>query len=142
MKPFIPTTFYVLIQYLGGLLLITSPWVFGFVDIGGASYFIPVLMGILLMLIAVFSDSKLGIVPVFPMQMNLLLAMFAGFLLLVGPGLYSFTSKVHWPHHLLGALFFLLAIFTQGSPFTTKTHEQLPEAGMTSTDAHEGRLMV
>lgn len=76
------------------------------------------------------------------MQMNLFLAAFAGFLLIVGPGLYSFASVVWAPHLILGALFFLLAIFTQNSPYTTKPHEMLQEGGMTSTDAHEGRLMV
>jgi hypothetical protein len=142
MKPFIATTFYAALQYLGSILLIISPQVFGFENVGGASIFIPIIMGILLLLIALFSDNKLGLIPVFPMQMNLFLAMFAGFLLIVGPGLYSFAQFVFWPHFLLGLMFFLLAIFTQGSPYTTKPHEMAQEAGMTSTDAHEGRLMV
>ncbi len=142
MKPFIATSFYAVIQYLGSILLITSPWVFNFVDIGGASYFIPVIMGCLLLLIAVFSDNKLGIIKVFPMQMNLFLAMFAGFLLLVGPFLYSFADKVYAPHLCLGALFFLCSLFTTNSPFTTAPHEPLREAGITSTDSHEGRLMI
>jgi hypothetical protein len=143
MKPFIATSFYAVIQYLGSILLITSPWAFGFIDSGStAAYYIPVIMGILLLLIAVFSDNKLGIIPVFPMQMNLLLAMFAGFLLIVGPALYSFSSIVFLPHLVFGSLFVLLALFTQNSPFTTPAHEQLKEGGITSTDAHEGRLMV
>jgi hypothetical protein len=141
MKPFIPTTFYAVLQYLGSIFLITSPWIFKFGNIGGA-LFIPVIMGVLLLLIAVFSDNKLGMIQIFPMQMNLFLTMFAGFLLMVGPGLYSFAKFVFWPHFISGAVFFVLSIFTQNSPFITKPHKQLREAGITSTDAHEGRLMV
>lgn len=142
MKPFIPTTVYAVIQYVGGLLLIVSPSLFKFDNVGGASLFIPILMGIFLLLIAVFSDNKFGLIQIFPMQMNLLLAMFAGFLLLVGPFLYSFADFVFLPHVLLGAMFFLCSIFTQNSPFLTKPHEMKKEGGITSTDAHEGRLMV
>ncbi|WP_295655255.1 hypothetical protein [uncultured Mucilaginibacter sp.] len=122
MKPFIATSFHAALQYLGAILLISSPWVFGFDNVGGASLFIPVIMGVLLLLIAFFSNNKLGVIQVFPMEMNLFLTMFAGFLLLVGPGLYSFIPKVHWPHWGFGALFFCLALFTQGSPFTSEKH--------------------
>lgn len=142
MKPFIATSFYAVIQYIGGILLVSSPWVFGYDNVGGASLFIPVIMGSLLLLIAVFSDNKLGFIKVFPMQMNMILTMLAGFLLIVGPGLYSFWPKVLLPHECFGALFFLLSIFTQNSPFTTKPHEQMREGGITSTDSLEGRLTV
>jgi len=142
MRPFIPTTFYAIIQYIGSIVLISSPWLFGFDNVGGASLFIPILMGVFLLLIAVFSDNKLGFIQVFPMQMNLFLAMMAGFLLLVGPGLYGFYDEIWAPHVILGGLFFFCSIFTQNSPFTTQPHEMMHEGQLGSTDAHEGRLMV
>jgi hypothetical protein len=144
MKPFISTTTYAFINYIGAALLLASPLpaVFNLTHIGGAALFIPILMGAFLSYIALFGDNKLGLIKVFPMQMSLLLAMFAGFLLMVGPWLYDFASVIFWPHLIIGAVFFLSSIFTQNSPFTTKPHQPLREAGITSTDSIEGRLNV
>jgi len=146
MKPFISTTTYGVINYLGGLLLLSSPYTFDLMHIGGAALFIPILMGAFLTYIAIFSDNGVGFIKVFPMQMSLLLAMFAGFLLMTGPWLYDFAGPnnrnngVFWPHLLIGAVFFLCSIFTTNSPFTTKPHHQLPEGGLASTDSLEARL--
>ena len=150
MKPFISTTTYGIINYIIAALLLSSrlPETFNLTYYGGAALFIPILMGAFLSYIAIFSDNKVGFIKVFPMQMSLVLAMFAGFLLLVSPWLYDFAGKntnnngVFWPHVIFGAILLFCALFTQGSPLTTKPHEQLPEAGITSTDSLEGRLNV
>jgi len=144
MKPFISTTTYGIINYIMAAVLLSSrlPETFNLTHYGGAALFIPILMGAFLSYIAIFSDYKAGFIKVFPMQMSLVLAMFAGFLLLVSPWLYDFADAVKWPHVIFGLILLFCAIFTQNSPFTTKPHEQLPEAGITSTDSLEGRLNV
>lgn len=150
MKPFISTTAYGIINYIIAALLLSSrlPETFNLTHFGGAALFIPILMGAFLSYIAIFSDNKVGFIKVFPMQMSLVLAMFAGFLLVVSPWLYDFASAntknegVFLPHVIIGAVLLFCSIFTQNSPFLTKPHKPLREAGITSTDSTEGRLTV
>ena len=144
MKPFISTTTYGVINYIIGLTLLSLFYTDDLMHVGGAAMFIPILMGAFLTYIAIFSDNGAGFIKVFPMQMSLFLAMFAGFLLIVGPFFYGFAfdKDVYRVHLLIGAILFFCALFTKGSPFTTKPHHMLQEGGITSTDSSEGRLMV
>jgi hypothetical protein len=142
MKPFISTTAFGVIDYIGSMALVASPWVFGFSHaIGGASL-IPMYMGGTLLLMAIFTNNKLGLFKSIPMQLHLVLLLFSGFFLLVSPWILSFSDLVYWPQVIFGLLFIFISIFTQNSPFLTKPHVPLPEAGITSLDAHEGRLML
>jgi hypothetical protein len=142
MKPFISTTVFGFINYVAALLLISSPWLFEFSHVGGASLFLPILLGWLQLIMQIFSDNSFGFMKVFPIQIHLTIDVFAGSFLLVLPWLYDFSAKVFWPHLLFGSLFFLLGIFTDRSPILTKPHHSLGEAGITSIDSHEGRLNV
>jgi hypothetical protein len=90
MKPFISTTTYGIINYLGAITLLSSMYTFDLMHVGGAAMFVPILMGAFLLYIAIFSDNGVGFIKVFPMQMSLFLAMFAGFFLLVDPFLFGF----------------------------------------------------
>ncbi len=142
MKPFISTTTYGVINYICALTLLSSLYTFDLMHVGGAAMFIPILMGAFLLYIAIFSDNGVGFIKVFPMQMSLFLAMFAGFLLMVCPFVwgFAFAKGVFWPHEIIGAVLFLSALFTTKSPFTTRPHQQLSEGSLGSIDATEGRL--
>jgi hypothetical protein len=142
MKPFISTSFYGVINYVGAIVLMASPWLFGFDYLGGAALFMPLLIGWFQLIMAIFSNNSHGFIKVFPMQMHFCLDVLTGSFLLALPFTYGFASKAFWPHFLLGSLFFVAGIFTKGSPFTTKPHTSLREAGITSIDASEGRLNV
>ena len=142
MKGFISTTFFGYSSYILALVTMFSPWLFGFVHVGGASLFIPLLFGWFQLIMAIFSNTKAGMVGVFPVQMHAVLNVLSGSILLFSPFLYAFSASVFWPHLILGGLIFLAGIFVQNSPLINRPHEMLPEAGITSTDAHEGRLMV
>jgi len=142
MKPFISTTTFVFIQYVCAALCLSSrlPETFDLTHVGGAALFIPILMGAFLSYIALFTNSKLGLIKVFPMQMALFLAMFAGFLLMTSPWLYDFADKTYGFHLVVGGVLFLSALLTQQSPFTVRPHQQLSEGGLGSIDSSEGRL--
>jgi len=142
MKPFIPTTVYGVLNYILSLTLIASPWIFGLADISSAALFIPIYIGWLQLIMAIFVDNETGFVKRFPMQIHLVLHVFMGFFLLVSPWLYTFSSKAFWPELLLGGLLFCLGIFTKKSPFLTRAHHAAPEGQLTSTDSIEGRLNV
>ncbi|WP_448698545.1 hypothetical protein ACFGVR_17010 [Mucilaginibacter sp. AW1-3] len=142
MKPFISTTTYGVINYICGLLLLSSLYTFDLIHVGGAAMFIPILMGAFLTYIAIFSDNGVGFIKVFPMQMSLVLAAFASFALIAGPFFYGFAfdKGVFWPHVIIGAVLLFCALFTKKSPLTTRPHQQLSEGGLDSIDTIQGRL--
>ncbi|MDB5124942.1 MAG: hypothetical protein JWP94_3071 [Mucilaginibacter sp.] len=142
MKPFIPTAVYGVLNYLLSFTLIASPWLFGLVNVSSAALLIPIYIGWLQFIMAVFVDNETGFVKQFPMQIHLVLDVLMGFILMVSPWLYTFSSKVFWPELLLGGLLFCLGIFTKKSPFLTKPHHSVPEGQLTSTDSTEGRLSI
>jgi len=142
MKTFIPTTQFAAMDYVGSILLFASPWLFGFAHLSGAASLIPMYMGGTLLLMALFTDNKLGLFKAIPMQMHLIIMMFCSFFLLVSPFIFSFADKVFLPQVILGLIFIGLSIFTHNSPFLTRPHKALREAGIKSRDANEGRLMI
>jgi hypothetical protein len=142
MKPFIPTAIYGVLNYILSLTLIASPWLFGLVNISSAALLIPIFIGWLQLIMAIFVDNETGFVKQFPMQIHLVLDVAMGFILMVSPWLYTFSSKAFLPELLLGGLLFCMGIFTKKSPFLTKPHHAAPEGQLTSTDSYEGRLNV
>ncbi|HWZ17127.1 MAG TPA: hypothetical protein VNW95_17945 [Mucilaginibacter sp.] len=142
MKPFIPTAVYGVLNYLLSFTLIASPWLFGLVNVSSAALLMPIYMGWLQFIMAVFVDNETGFVKQFPMQIHLVIDVFMGFILMVSPWLYTFSSKAFWPELLLGGLLFCLGIFTKKSPFLIKPHHSVPEGQLTSTDSTEGRLSI
>jgi hypothetical protein len=142
MKPFIPTAVYGVLNYLLSFTLIASPWLFGLVYVSSAALLIPIYIGWLQFIMAVFVDNETGFVKQFPIQIHLVLDVLMGFILMVSPWLYTFSSKAFWPELLLGGLLFCLGIFTKKSPFLTKPHHSVPEGQLTSTDSTEGRLSI
>jgi hypothetical protein len=142
MKPFVPTAVYGVLNYLLSFTMIASPWLFGLVDVSGAALFIPIYIGWLQFIMAVFVDNETGFVKKFPMQIHLVLDVLMGFILMVSPWLYTFSSKAFWPELLLGGLLFFLGIFTKKSPFLLRPHRAVPEGTLVSTDSTEGRLSI
>ncbi len=142
MKSFITPTFHGVINYIVTILLILSPWLFNFYHVGGASLITPVFFGWVLLIMTIFTDFKPGFIKVLPLLMHCFLQMMAGFIILVSPFLYAFSDQVYLPHLILGLIMFIVAVFDQKSPFINEPHVPLKEAGITSLDAHEGRMMV
>jgi len=142
MKGFISTTFFGFFSYILAIVTMSSPWLFGFAHFGGASLFLPLVLGWFQLLMCIFSNTKAGMVGVFPVQMHAVLDVISGFVLMVSPWLYGFTDNVWAPQFILGGLIFLFGLGVKNSPLTNKPHEMLKDGSLGSTDAHEGRLMV
>lgn len=115
-KGFISTTLLGVLDYITGIILIASPWLFGYTDINSAALFIPVFLGAMQLIMAIFSNYELGIMKVFPMPMHSFLNGFVGFLLLVSPFLYGFYHIVFWPQVILGILLLAMSIYVKPSP--------------------------
>jgi hypothetical protein len=143
MKPFISRTAYGFLNYAIALVLIASPWAFGFSHATiAAAILMPMLMGWLQLIMSIFSDNPLGFLRVFPMQMQNCVDILMGSFLLALPWTYDFSSYAWLPHFLLGLALLIKGIFAEQSPLLTRPHRSLPEAGITSIDAHDGRLNV
>jgi len=120
MKSFIPTKFHAVLDYVGGILITASPWIFGFYQVGGAAFFIPVVFGLLQMVMVIFTNHEGGLIKVMPLQLHLFIDMMVGFILIISPFLYNFYPFVFLPHVLLGLLSLSAALFTHQSPFLDK----------------------
>jgi hypothetical protein len=146
MKPFISTAFSGVISYILSLTLIASPWLFNLVDVSSAALLMPIYIGWLQLIMTIFADTEVGFVKQFPIQMHLVLDVVMGFILMVSPWLYTFSSKnggtAFWPALLLGGLLVFLGNFTKKSPFLTRPHHAAKEGLVTSTDSFEGRLNI
>ena len=140
MKPFISTAFYGVLNYIISLTLIASPWLFGLVNVSSAALFLPIYLGWLQLILTIFSNHQTGFIKQLPVQTHLVIDVFMGFILIISPFLWNFSSKIWWPEVLLGGILLCMGIFTSKSPFLTPSHKALPEGQLTSTDSLEGRL--
>lgn len=105
-----------ILDYAGGLLITTSPWLFGFAKLGGAPLLIPLCLGSMQLLMALFSNHPLGVIKVFPMPLHLVIDMLAGIILIAAPWVYGFYHFVFLPHVLLGMMSLLAGLLTRHSP--------------------------
>jgi hypothetical protein len=134
MKSFIPTTTYAVLNYVIALLLISTLWTFDTLHIGGAALFLPLIIGWLQLIMAIFANNKLGFLKVFPMSMHNVNDVIMGSFLMCSPWVYDFHSTIWIPQVLFGGALFIMGIFTQGSPLINKEHT-LQQGGITSTDS-------
>jgi hypothetical protein len=117
MKTFIPSGAHAVLDYVGGLLITTLPFITGAYRFNSAALFIPLLFGSMQMIMTIFTEHQGGFIKVFPLQLHLALDMLVGFLLIVSPFLYGFYVITWVPYVLLGLLSFSAALFTRRSPF-------------------------
>jgi len=123
MKPFISTKVYGFFNYALGIVMILSPWLFGFKDQHGASFLMPLYLGWLQLVMAIFSKHEWGFIKIFPVSMHCFIDIIVGSFLFASPFVYAYTDMIFIPQLLFGAILFLLGIFVQGSPVTSEpTH--------------------
>lgn len=107
---FIPTRFHGMLDYVVGLVLIISPWLFGFSDVTYATWII-VAAGIAALLQTIFTDFEVGLIHKIPMQAHLMVDFGMGVILALSPWIFGFAEEVYMPH-LVGGIFAILASLT------------------------------
>ena len=114
---FLSTRVHGMLDYGMGVLLIASPWLFGFAgEADGAATWLPVVLGLGVVLYSLFTDYELGAVRKIPMPTHLMLDLGSGLLLAVSPWLFGFADEVWVPHLVLGLLEVGAALVTQKYP--------------------------
>lgn len=122
---FLSTKVHGVLDYLMGLVLISSPWIFGF-DEGGAEARIPMILGIGVILYSLLTDYELGAYRTLSMRTHLWLDGISGLFLAASPWLFAFSDTVYMPHLVLGLAEFLASVTTEKVPrheeHRTRTH--------------------
>lgn len=94
-----------LADYPAGVLLVVSPWLFGFDDVGSRATLVPVVVGIVVLLQSLVTDYELSLVDRLPMRAHLGLDVVAGVVLALSPLVLGTTDDgtAAWlPHVVLG----------------------------------------
>ena len=111
----IPTKVHGVLDYLSGLLLIASPWLFGFANDSFAQW-VPIVVGATILLASLITDYELSLAKIIPMQTHLAMDVLGGATLAASPWLFGFDEWVYWPHVLLGVAEIGAGLFTQQVP--------------------------
>lgn len=104
-----------LLDYLSGILLIISPWIFDFTA-GGALQWIPVISGIIILCLALCTRYEAGLLKLIHLRTHLTLDVVMGLFLLASPWVFGFYSIMFWPHTIFGLWEVILGVFTKSIP--------------------------
>lgn len=111
----ISTRLHGIFDYVAGIVLLFSPWVFEFAGMG-VEMWLPVVLGGLLILYSLVTRYEFGLFRLLPMRINLTLDGIGGAFLAISPWLFGFSKSVWLPHLLLGLLLLIVALFSQRLP--------------------------
>ena len=112
-----------ILDYIFGILLILSPWIFMFnKDIFDAGS--PIVVGIFVILYSLFTNYNYSLFKLIPLRFNLVLDIACGFVLAISPWILNFSDIVYVPHVFMGTVQILLALNTNRNPRFSKA--QLP----------------
>jgi hypothetical protein len=108
-------------DYIGGIGLIASPFIFGFYSMGGIAVILPIVLGIGLILYSLLTNYERGIpgLRLIPMPAHLIFDFVAAALLAVAPFLFSYSNQglnVWLPQVIAGVAVILLVIVSQTHP--------------------------
>jgi hypothetical protein len=118
---FVPTQVHGFFDYIGGIALISAPFLFGFVSVGGVAVILPIVLGIGLIVYSLLTNYELGIpgLKLIPMPFHLVFDFVAAALLAVSPFLFGFyhnAPNVWLPHLIAGVVVILLVLVSQSQP--------------------------
>ncbi len=112
-------------DYIMGILLIASPWIFDFYA-GGAETWVPVFLGASAIIYSLLTDYELGVSRTISMRTHLTLDIVSGILLAASPWIFGFSERVWEPHLILGLLEIGTALMTKTKPVRGPKRRQHP----------------
>jgi len=111
----IPTQVHGILDYLVGVVLIIAPWILRFND-GGAAQWVPVILGVTVIVYSLLTRYELGVVGLIPMPIHLWLDVLGGLVLLLSPWLFGFSDVVWVPHVVFGLIEIVVALISKTEP--------------------------
>jgi hypothetical protein len=100
---FIDTKTHGFMDYLVGIFLIASPWIFK-LDPGAPEGIIFIILGAMAIVYSLITKYELGIIKILPMKAHLALDVLSGIVLAASPWLFDFADRVYLPHLILGLI--------------------------------------
>jgi hypothetical protein len=104
-------------DYIGGIVLILAPYLFGFAT-GGIAQWLPMILGAVVIVYSLFTDFELGVVRVIPVRLHLIFDGIGGLFLAASPWLFGVSSEVFLPHLIFGILEIGASLTTKTTPST------------------------
>jgi len=101
---FIPTRTHGMVDYLVGVVLIAAPWIFRFNDVASAKW-VAIVVGLLMLGQALMTNYELGVVPLVPMHLHLMMDSAIGIFLIASPWIFGFSDdrlNAWLPHVIVG----------------------------------------
>jgi hypothetical protein len=89
----IPTRIHGLTDYAMGILLIISPWLFGFADETTAGTWIAVIAGVAILGLNAMTDHEVGLSRSVPMRTHLMMDAALGIVLIISPWVFGFADE-------------------------------------------------
>lgn len=125
---FVPTAVHAVFDYVGGLGLIASPFIFGFASMGGLAVALPIVLGVGLIFYSLLTNYELGIpgLRVIPMSAHLVFDFVASAFLAAAPFLFGYANQglnVWLPQVVAGVGVIGLVLVTQPRPQPTTAAE-------------------
>jgi len=103
-----------IIDYLWAVVMISAPFVLGFITIIPAAicFFIAAL---LIIFQSLFTNYELGVWKKLPMAFHLDMDMVLGFTLAISPWLFGFYQQIFWPHVIMGTFSMVAGLTTNSN---------------------------
>lgn len=136
---FISTRVHGIMDYLMGILLIAAPWILGF-DAGGAETWVPVIIGVVMLLQAIMTDYELGMIKTISMKTHLTMDLLAGLFLAASPWIFGFSDVVWAPHVILGLMEVAASLMTRTVPTYAHSGHQVRHTVNNVTGSHHNHL--
>jgi hypothetical protein len=105
------------IDYVFAILLIASPWIFGYDYGNSAAFWVPIVLGAMSVIISVCTNYELGLFKVLDMRMHLLFDAMTGITLALSPWIFYFYGQVSRPHLLMGTASLLITLLSSRYPY-------------------------
>jgi hypothetical protein len=108
---FISTKYHSIADYLVGIALICTPWVFYSWD-GSFPLWVLVYSGTIIIGYSALTEYEYGLLKIFPVKFHFMLDMIVGLILMASPWLFNFYEKMVIPYVFYGALQISITLFT------------------------------
>lgn len=128
----IPTRIHGIIDLVIAGMLIFSPFIFGFVAVGGAAVVIPIIFGIVLAFYSELTDDEEGILRVIRMPYHMMLDIVVAASLMLSPYLFDFINQplhVWLPHVAIGLVLMTVTLLTNTVPYVRR-HPRFPRSAL------------
>lgn len=100
------------LDYLVGILLIVSPWIFNFAN-GGPEMAVPIVLGSMTLVYSLITNYEYSIAAIIPFSAHLALDALSGIFLGLSPWILGFADRVYLPHVIFAILELGAVLMTQ-----------------------------